>query len=124
MTSKVRASDSSAAMSQQIQPPKKKSKIPPGAAWPRRHLCPPINDIIEYRKDMPPETTEKEVGEAASEYFEWTNNPVLTSADYVTTVTASTTADVQYLTNYPCIWKRSRHPLMKRVESGLQSNTG
>jgi len=37
-------------------------------------------------KRYAPDTTAQEVGEAASEYFEWTNNPVLTSADSVTTV--------------------------------------
>ena len=85
-TSKLRASESSTTKTQPIQPPKKKSKVPQGAAWPRRHLCPPINDIIEYRKDMSPETTAEEVGEAAAEYFAWTDQPVLTSATYVTTV--------------------------------------
>jgi len=58
-------------------------------AWPRRHLYHPVNDVTEYRKDTPPNTTVQEVGEAASEYFQWSKNPVLTSADYVTTVVNS-----------------------------------
>ena len=85
-TSKLRASELSTIKTQPIPPPKKKSKIPEGVAWPRRHLCPPISDIIEYRKDMSPAITAEEVGEAAAEYFAWTDQPVISCATYVTTV--------------------------------------
>ena len=66
--------------------PAKKVKLPLNVDWPKRYLSPPIADIIQYRKDMEAGTTPDEVGQAAASYHEWTDQPVFSAANNVSTV--------------------------------------
>jgi len=79
----LRQSTSTGKLDTASSSPAKKVKMPSTMDWPRRYLSPPIADIIQYRKDMPPGTTPDEIGQAAATYHEWTDTPVFTAANNV-----------------------------------------